>query len=133
MGIVRDGNCSGWELSGGNCPGWELSGIGIVRDGNCSPGGNCSGWELSGMGIVRIPIYVLRSVQTVSSSWIQHHPTCCVGSIQHIVAIARFSFIRTFKFCSNKRYATCQIRLSTTQHFMSTHYLMSSNILFNYI
>ena len=76
MGIVRDGNCPGWELSGmgivrwewelsgmgivrdgklsgmgivrdGNCPGWELSGMGTVRD------GNCPGWELSGMGTVR--------------------------------------------------------------------------------
>ena len=57
MGIVRDGNCSGWELTGGNCPGWEMSRMGIVRDGNCPgwelSGENCPGWELSGMGIVR--------------------------------------------------------------------------------
>ena len=54
VGIVRDGNCPGWELSGGNCPGCELSGmgtvhlVGIVRD------GNCPGWELSGYPLARM-------------------------------------------------------------------------------
>ena len=68
MGIVRDGNCPEWELSGGNCPGWELFAMGTVRDGNCPAGivrdgncpvgivrdGNCPGWELSGMGTVHL-------------------------------------------------------------------------------
>ena len=35
MGIDRDGNCPGWELSGMGNVRWELSGMGTVRDGNC--------------------------------------------------------------------------------------------------
>ena len=53
MGIVRDGKCPGWEMSGmgivrdGNCPGWELPGMGFVRD------GICPGWDLSGNRILK--------------------------------------------------------------------------------
>ena len=45
VGIIHDGNCprwelSGWELSGWELSGWELSGGNCTKDGNC-PGGSC--------------------------------------------------------------------------------------------
>ena len=86
MGIVRDGNSPGWELTGGNCPGWELSGMGNIRDGNCPPGGNCPGWELSGMGIVQ-----------------ESHETVIVDSNLNfnVICISETSQRESAMFCNN--------------------------------
>ena len=91
VGIVWDGSCSGWELSGRefpgvgivrsrSCPWWKLSRVGIVRGGReCCPVGvfrvRVDRWELSdyrGEHTVKYSstkTYTSKSVLTILVNW----------------------------------------------------------------